>query len=220
MAENDGYAVPRTPLSDAANDVGRHLTPTDTDWLDHLVVGYLHARATADPAATAQEYMLDILTLLHGLRSKCEDLIGNSVIGSRKQGATWTDIGGRLGVSKQTAHSRYGSMIEERNGQYVIVDVVRDAVLPLTRVGPDTPPTRAQANPIPPTPQQRQVIAERLAGPEGGEPENLDLIANAIVTLARSMTDIAGGNWDDPTDSEHYLQVALATGFPALAPQQ
>lgn len=140
MAENDdGYDVPRSPLTDAANDVGRRLTPTDANWLDDVVVGYIHARGTANPAATAQEYLLDILTLLHNIQSKCENLIGNSVIGARKQSATWPEIGERLGISKQTAHSRYGSMIKERHGQHVIIDVVRDAVLPRTRIGFDAP---------------------------------------------------------------------------------
>ncbi|OKH72800.1 hypothetical protein EB73_08420 [Mycobacterium sp. SWH-M3] len=214
MTENDGYAVPRTPLSDAANDVGRNLDPTAADWLDHVVVGYLHSFGQGSPAATTQGYILDILTVLHGIEKRCAELIQNSVNGARREGATWAEIGERLGISKQTAHSRYGSRFEERNGLPVIVDAVRDAVLPLKRVGPDTPPTRAQANPIPPTAHQRQVIADHLAGTEGGQPENLDLVAHAIVTLARSLADAGGGNWDDPIHAEHYLRLALTTMLP------
>ncbi|WP_210687335.1 hypothetical protein [Mycolicibacterium sp. GESEQ-9] len=214
MMENDGYAVPREPLTDAANDVGRNLDPTTANWLDHVVVGFMHAQGVSQPDATTQGYLLDILTVLRGIETRCAEIVQNTVTAARKEGATWAEIGERLSISKQTAHSRYGSRIEERNGVPVIVDAVLDAVLPLQRIGPNTPPTRAQANPIPPTAHQRQVIADYLAATEAGQPDNLDMTANAVITLARSLADGGGGNWDDPIHADHYLQLALTTFFP------
>ena len=210
----DGYAVPRSPLGDAANDVGRNLSPHDTNWLAHLVVGYLHRRAIEAPHATAREYTLDVLTVLNEIQSACEQYLRNAVAGARREGATWTQIGERVNVSKQTAYSRWGSIIEHRDGQSFVVDIIRNAEIPMRRIGPDTPPTRAQANPIPPTPDQRRTIAEHFTGTEGADPENIDLIANAVVTLARGLADGGGGNWDNPTDANHYLQLALTIAHP------
>lgn len=216
MTEGYGYGEPRTALTDAANDVGRNLEPTDPSWLTDLTVGYLYARSKNNPDLTPKDLVLDILAVLHGIRTKCDEIIANTVAGARQHNATWPEIGTRLGISKQTAFSRYGSVLEHRNEGLVIVDIVRDAVFPMERITADTPPTPAQANPIPPTPGQTQMVAERYAGTEGGSPENIHLVANAFVTLARQLCANAGGNWNDPEDWEHYLNLAMDAISPKL----
>ncbi|KEF94883.1 hypothetical protein K883_05307 [Mycobacterium sp. TKK-01-0059] len=214
----DGYAVPRSPLGDAANDVGRNLSPHDTNWIAHLIVGYMHRRAAEAPNATAREFTLDLITVLNEIHKACEHYLSNAVAGARREGATWAQIGERVDVSKQTAYSRWGSIIEHRDGQSFVVDVIRDAEIPLRRIDPDTQPTRAQANPIPPTPDQLRTIADHFAGTEAADPANLDLVANAVVTLARGLADGAGGDWDNPTDANHYLQLALTIAHPKAHP--
>lgn len=213
-APDDGYAVPRSVLTDAANDVGRNLSPGDTNWLNHLVVGYLWRRGVETPNATTREYELDLLTVLHQIHQACERHIRNVIAGARREGATWAQIGERVNVSKQTAYSRWGSITEQHGDQHVVVDVVRDMNIPLRRIGPDTEPTNAQKNPRPPTADQRRVVAEYFAGAGAGDPGNIDLVANAIVTLARGLAESGGGNWDDPLDADHYLTLALTIARP------
>jgi hypothetical protein len=42
------------------------------------------------------------------LASGADELIGQFVTGARDAGCTWTEIGARMGVSKQAARQRYG----------------------------------------------------------------------------------------------------------------
>lgn len=45
---------------------------------------------------------------LASLRDDLEDAIAQAVSGQRAQGQSWAYIGGGLGISRQSAHERYG----------------------------------------------------------------------------------------------------------------
>lgn len=116
---------PRSPLADAAVDIGRRLEPDDTTWLAHVLAGYVDGHPDASP----RQYSLDIAALLAGIQTACDVYLRNSVAAARRDGASWAQIGAALKISKQTAYSRYGSAVEERNGHHVINDIVRDVEL-------------------------------------------------------------------------------------------
>lgn len=205
------YPEPRTPLSDAATDVGRNLVADDPSWLVFVAAGYVDSH----PDTTPRQYNLDVITMLDELRTACESYLRNVVAAARRDGASWSQVGSALSVSKQTAYSRYGSTIEERNGQYFINDVVRDAEIPLHRIDAATP-ARPDPNPVPATPDQKRIIAEYFAGTDAGKPENIDLVANAIMINAQRLTTSGGADWNNPTDSHHYLTLALSMFKPKV----
>lgn len=207
-----GYPEPRTPLSDAATDVGRNLVKDDANWLATVIFGYVDSH----PVVTPREYSLDVIAMLDGLRRGCDGYLRNSVAAARRDGASWSQIGDALNVSKQTAYSRYGSAIEERDGQLFINDVVRDAEIPLQRIDSTTPP-RPTPSPIPATADQRRIIAEHFEGTDGVKPENIDLVVNAIMINAQAYAARSGADWSNPTDANHYLNLALALFKPKAA---
>lgn len=47
------------------------------------------------------------LAELAAMRDVVDQVIGHAVAGQRARGASWSEIGRALGVSKQTAHERY-----------------------------------------------------------------------------------------------------------------
>lgn len=124
------YPEPRTPLSDAATDVGRHLSLEDANWLIFVAAGYIGAHPELSPRQTS----LDVITLFTGARHVIDNYVRALVAVARRDGASWTAVGKALGVSKQTAFSRYGSMVGERDGQVFLNDIVRDREIPLIPV--------------------------------------------------------------------------------------
>jgi hypothetical protein len=72
----------------------------------HQLIAQVHHRATAaDPAA-----LLDAAAALSAERAADADrLLDHFVIHARGSGLSWTDIGARLGVSKQAARQRFGT---------------------------------------------------------------------------------------------------------------
>src|SRR5215470_10915432 len=50
------------------------------------------------------------------LASGADELIGQFVTGAREAGCTWTEIGERMGVSKQAARQRYTPVMPRRAG--------------------------------------------------------------------------------------------------------
>lgn len=63
-------------------------------------------------------------------------------------------------------------------------------------------------------PAARASSPEYFADAGAGQPENVDLVANAIVTLARGLAEASGGTWDDPVDANYYLELALTIARP------
>ena len=51
---------------------------------------------------------IDALTELKELAEEVESSLGGAVIGLRLLGYSWAEIGQRLGVTRQTAHERWG----------------------------------------------------------------------------------------------------------------
>ena len=64
----------------------------------------LNYRALADPL----QKPLDRLSALTSVRVNLEDAAFTLVHAARAAGASWTEIGLRLGVTKQAAHQRFG----------------------------------------------------------------------------------------------------------------
>lgn len=202
------YPEPRTPLSDAATDVGRHLRLDDASWLIFVATGY----STTHPELTPRQTNLDAITLFTGARRAIDDYVQALVAGARRDGASWTAVGEALGVSKQTAFSRHGSMVGERDGQVFLNDIVRDREIPLTRV--DSGKARPQFVPVPATPAQLDVIAKYFEGSDGAKPENLPLVANALMVNAQQLAANEGADWSDPAAAEKYLEIVLAMFSP------
>ena len=51
---------------------------------------------------------VEALTLMLGLSAEIDDAIGQAVKGLRKFGYSWTDVGARLGITRQAAQRRWG----------------------------------------------------------------------------------------------------------------
>lgn len=51
---------------------------------------------------------VDAITDLKELAEEVESALGRSVVGLRLLGYSWAEIGGRLGVTRQAAHQRWG----------------------------------------------------------------------------------------------------------------
>src|SRR5213593_1546940 len=66
-------------------------------------------RAVQDQTLTCTELERLDVAVKHGerLKSLGDDLIGHFVEEARKAGASWSQVGERLGVSKQAAHQRH-----------------------------------------------------------------------------------------------------------------
>ena len=62
-------------------------------------------RAYARRIATGD---IDALTLMTGLAGDIDTAIGNAVTGLRAYGYSWTEIGSRLGITRQAAQQRWG----------------------------------------------------------------------------------------------------------------
>lgn len=77
-----------------------------TEALDHF-----HAAAAATTYGPADDADLELAALAasHALVVQAEQMQQAGVVLSRRAGATWTDIGKALGVSKQAAQQRYGT---------------------------------------------------------------------------------------------------------------
>src|ERR1700722_20335666 len=52
---------------------------------------------------------IDAITDMARLSAELDDAIHQAVTGLRNRGYSWTDIGARLGVTRQAAQQRYGS---------------------------------------------------------------------------------------------------------------
>lgn len=202
--------------NDAAERLGRALARhRNVDPLGLVLVFYLHEAQAVEPGRTDRQQTLDLLDFAAQWQKALAAQIEQIVLSARDMGASWADIGASVGIGKQTAYSRWGKAIESRDGNYFINDVARDMELPLVRVTPSTPLTEAQANPIAPTAAQRRRVAGWIKGDPDTEWTDLDLIANAVVTLARSMAATAQRDWNDEAEAEHYLTLALAVMAPA-----
>lgn len=198
------YPTPRTPLSDAATDVGRHLSLGDANWLIFVAAGYIGAHPELSPRQTS----LDVITLFTGARHVIDNYVRALVAVARRDGASWTAVGKALGVSKQTAFSRYGSMVGERDGQVFLNDIVRDREIPLIPVDSAKPEPEFVAVPV--TPAQLVTIAKHFEGTDAAKPENLPLVANALVVNAQKLAANEGADWSDPTAAAKYLEIMLA----------
>lgn len=200
----------------AAERLGRALARHGSvDPLALVLVFYLHEGQTIAPGRTERQQTLDLLGFAAQWHKALAAQIEQMVLSARDTGASWADIGASVGIGKQTAYSRWGKAIESRDGKYFINDVARDMELPLVRVTPSTSPTEAQANPIAPTAAQRRRVAGWMKGDPDAEWNDLDLIANAVVTLARGMAATAQRDWNDEAEAEHYLTLALTVMTPA-----
>lgn len=203
------YPEPRTPLSDAATDVGRHLSLEDANWLIFVAAGYIGAHPELSPRQTS----LDVITLFTGARHVIDNYVRALVAVARRDGASWTAVGKALGVSKQTAFSRYGSMVGERDGQVFLNDIVRDREIPLIPVDSAKPEPEFVA--VPATPAQLVTIATHFEGTDAAKPENLPLVANALMVNAQKLAANEGADWSDPTAAAKYLEIMLAMFAPA-----
>lgn len=99
MAMND--ASPGGILRDMARE---------TDALGELVAQY---RTALRQAAVHRpgDAMVDVVLVgvLADIRAEVERLISTNVALARRDGASWSELGDALGVSKQAAHERYGT---------------------------------------------------------------------------------------------------------------
>jgi hypothetical protein len=57
---------------------------------------------------------LERLSALHDLQAILQEHIFVAVADSRARNATWAEIGGALGVTRQSAHQRYASTIKQK----------------------------------------------------------------------------------------------------------
>ena len=64
-------------------------------------------RAYARRVATGD---IDALTAMTDLSAEIDAAIGQAVTGLRGVGYSWTDIGTRLGITRQAAQQRWGSL--------------------------------------------------------------------------------------------------------------
>jgi hypothetical protein len=71
--------------------------------LDDLIELVRGSSAGGDPLAQ----LADAVVLADGLGELADHLVGHFVDQARRSGASWTDIGGSLGVSKQAAQQRF-----------------------------------------------------------------------------------------------------------------
>jgi hypothetical protein len=80
------------------------------EWLDQL-----------DPATTPAEDISDLADIARAVdaRDAAEDLIAEPVQRARARGRSWARIAVALGVSRQSAHERYGARRnpERRSGE-------------------------------------------------------------------------------------------------------
>jgi hypothetical protein len=79
------------------------MTPSPPVRLDDLLGLVRSARPDGDPLAQ----LTDAVVLADGLGELADHLVGHFVDQARRAGASWTDIGGALGVSKQAAQQRF-----------------------------------------------------------------------------------------------------------------
>jgi hypothetical protein len=71
--------------------------------LDDLIVHVIEK----DPSADALQHLADAVEVSAGLDEVADHLIGHFVDQARRSGASWTDIGQYMGVSKQAAQKRF-----------------------------------------------------------------------------------------------------------------
>lgn len=60
---------------------------------------------------------------LLALQHRIERLVDKEVIGARDQGATWANIGGALGTTRQGAHQRHRRVVEHDGGMFVVTSI-------------------------------------------------------------------------------------------------
>lgn len=65
-------------------------------------------RAAGRRVAAADEHELVELVELVALRDTLEAVITEAIEGQRAAGRSWADIGRALGITRQSAHERYG----------------------------------------------------------------------------------------------------------------
>lgn len=78
----------------------------------HVVDGVARLRSALDEidASVAADNSLRTLELASGLGSLTDSILWSATASARSTpGATWAEIGGRLGVSRQAAHQRLSS---------------------------------------------------------------------------------------------------------------
>src|SRR5215211_2258914 len=71
--------------------------------LDDLLAAVRSSAAGGDPL----EHLASAVLLADGLGELADHLVGHFVDQARRSGASWTDIGRSLGVSKQAAQQRF-----------------------------------------------------------------------------------------------------------------
>ncbi|MBA2637329.1 MAG: hypothetical protein H0U79_03750 [Solirubrobacterales bacterium] len=70
-----------------------------------------HGRGLVDPGDFSA---LDMLALIHDLRADLSKYEEACVATARKGGATWTEIGGLLGMARQNVQRKYAHVEEAR----------------------------------------------------------------------------------------------------------
>src|SRR5215212_11171494 len=79
------------------------MAPAPPVRLDDLLAAVRSSAAGGDPL----EHLASAVLLADGLGELADHLLGHFVDQARRSGASWTDIGGALGVSKQAAQQRF-----------------------------------------------------------------------------------------------------------------
>jgi hypothetical protein len=104
-----GITRPQYPPADT-NTVNRALTPKRARPVveNDAYAAFAHRILTAYARRIAHGD-IDSLTLLTGLAADIDTAIHTAVTGLRECGYSWTDIGTRLGITRQAAQQRWGA---------------------------------------------------------------------------------------------------------------
>lgn len=94
----------------SASSVNRGLTPHRRRW--HVENGEFAAFTRRIVAAHGRRVAtgdIEGLADLAALSAEVDDAMQSAIVGLRTAGFSWSDIGARLGMSRQAAHQRFGA---------------------------------------------------------------------------------------------------------------
>lgn len=184
--------------------LGRALVSEDASWLFWVQVGQLQSMESR-PDQSVAELSLEVLRRNHAMSVFLDDQVAKAVHSARRERVSWSEIGTVVGVSKQTAHSRWGSVVETRGGENFVMDIMRDRELPLARITSETP---ALANAVRPTAGHRELVVATLGLADKGQADQ-DRITLALVTLAYNLATASDKDWNNTDEQQHFLGLAL-----------